>query len=100
MRFSYAEAMCDVSHYLPLAQAADDAGWDAMVVPDSICYPRDSDSTYPYTADGDREFLDGTPFLEPFTLIPALAAVTRVVRFRWRARSVRMIQDSARPGGH
>ena len=81
MRFSYAEAMCDVSHYLPLAQAADDAGWDAMVVPDSICYPRDSDSTYPYTADGDREFLDGTPFLEPFTLIPALAAVTTRLRF-------------------
>ena len=57
MRFSYAEAMCDPDHYLPLARAADDAGWDSMVVPDSICYPRDSDSTYPYTADGNREFL-------------------------------------------
>ncbi len=76
MRFSYAEAMCDVSHYVPLAQAADDAGWDAMVVPDSICYPRDSDSTYPYTADGNREFLDGKPFIEPLVPIPALAAVT------------------------
>ncbi len=81
MRFSYAEAMCDVSHYAPLARAADDAGWDAMVVPDSICYPRDSDSTYPYTADGNREFLDGKPFIEPFVLIPALAAVTTRLRF-------------------
>ena len=81
MRFSYAEAMCDVSHYVPLAQAADEAGWDAMVIPDSICYPRDSDSTYPYTADGNREFLDGKPFIEPFVLIPALAAVTTRLRF-------------------
>lgn len=81
MRFSYAEAMCDPDHYLPLARAADDAGWDSMVVPDSICYPRDSDSTYPYTADGNREFLDGKPFIEPFTLIPALAAVTTRLRF-------------------
>jgi len=81
VRFSYAEAMCDTSHYLPLAQAADDSGWDSMVVPDSIGYPRDSDSTYPYTADGNREFLDGKPFIEPFVLIPALAAVTTRLRF-------------------
>ena len=81
MRFSYAEAMCEPSHYVPLAQAADDAGWAAMVVPDSICYPRDSDSTYPYTADGNREFLDGKAFIEPFVLIPALAAVTTRLRF-------------------
>ena len=81
MRFSYAEAMCDITHYAPLAQAADDAGWDSFVIPDSICYPRDSDSTYPYTADGNREFLDGKPFIEPFVLIPALAAVTSRLRF-------------------
>jgi len=81
MRFSYAEAMCDASHYIPLAQAADDSGWDSLVIPDSICYPRDSDSTYPYTADGNREFLDGKPFIEPFVLIPALAAVTERLRF-------------------
>jgi len=81
MRFAYAEAMCDVTHYAPLARACDDAGWDAMVVPDSICYPRDSDSTYPYTADGNREFLDGKPFIEPFVLIPALAAITERLRF-------------------
>ena len=66
MRFSYAEAMCDITHYAPLAMAADDSGWDSMVVPDSIAYPRDSDSKYPYTADGNREFLQDKPFIEPF----------------------------------
>lgn len=81
MRFSYAESMCDPSHYLPLAQACDEHGWTSMIVPDSICYPRESDSRYPYTPDGNREFLDGKPFLEPFSLIPAMAAVTKRLRF-------------------
>jgi probable F420-dependent oxidoreductase len=81
MRFSYAESMTDPSYYLPLARAAEEAGFDSMVVPDSICYPEESDSTYPYNPDGTREFLDGKPFLEPFSLIPAMGAVTENLRF-------------------
>ena len=81
MRFSYAEPMIDPSLYSPLAQRAEALGFDSMVVPDSIMYPAESDSTYPYTADGNREFLEDKPFIEPFTLIPALAAVTERLRF-------------------
>ena len=81
MRFSYAESMCDLSHYVPLARAAEAAGWSSLVVPDSLCYPETSDSRYPYTPDGDRSFLEDKPFLEPFSLIPVLAAVTTKLRF-------------------
>jgi len=81
MRFSYAESMTDPSFYAPLARAAEDAGYDSMVIPDSICYPRDASSTYPYNPDGSREFLEDKPFLEPFSLIPALGAVTSRIRF-------------------
>jgi probable F420-dependent oxidoreductase len=81
VRFSYAESMIDPSFYLPLAQAAEAAGYDSMVIPDSICYPQDATSTYPYSPDGTREFLDGKPFLEPFSLIPALGAVTTRLKF-------------------
>ena len=81
MRFSYAESMCDPSHYLPLAVEAEEAGWSSFVVPDSICYPEVSDSKYPYTPDGSREFLEDKPFLEPFSLIPAMGAVTQRLRF-------------------
>jgi probable F420-dependent oxidoreductase len=81
MRFSYAESMCDPSHYVPLARAAEAAGWSSLVVPDSLCYPETSDSRYPYTPDGDRSFLEDKPFLEPFSLIPVLAAVTTKLRF-------------------
>ncbi|HTO06749.1 MAG TPA: TIGR03619 family F420-dependent LLM class oxidoreductase [Myxococcota bacterium] len=81
MRFSYAEAMCDPSHYAPLARAAEECGWDSYVVPDSVCYPEVSDSRYPYTPDGNREFLADKPFLDPFALIPALGALTERLRF-------------------
>ncbi len=81
MRFTYAESMCDPHHFFPLVRAAEAAGWDSLSIPDSICYPEISDSKYPYTPDGNREFLDGKPFIEPFALIPALAAVTEKLRF-------------------
>ena len=81
MRFSYAESMTDPSFYLPLARAAEEAGYDSMVVPDSICYPEVSDTTYPFNPDGSREFLEDKPFLEPFSIIPAMGAVTERIRF-------------------
>ena len=81
MRFSYAESMTDPAFYGPLAKAAEDAGYASFVVPDSIAYPLDSDTTYPFNPDGSREFLEDKPFLEPFALIPALGAVTSTIRF-------------------
>ncbi len=81
MRFSYAESMVDPSYYLPLARAAEEAGYDSFVVPDSICYPEVSDTTYPFNPDGSREFLEDKPFLEPFSVIPAMGAVTDRIRF-------------------
>src|SRR5690242_11179000 len=73
--------MTDPSFYAPLARAAEEAGYDSMVMPDSICYPLHASGRYPYSPDGTREFLDGKPFIEPFSLIPALGAVTKRLRF-------------------
>jgi probable F420-dependent oxidoreductase len=81
VRFCYAESMTDPSFYAPLARAAEEAGYDSMVIPDSICYPAQSDSVYPFNPDGTREFLEDKPFLEPFSLIPALGAVTERLKF-------------------
>jgi probable F420-dependent oxidoreductase len=81
MRFTYAESMCDPHQLAPLAVAAEQAGYHSFTVPDSICYPQFADSRYPYTPDGDRRFLEDRPFIEPFSLIPALAAVTERLRF-------------------
>ena len=81
MRFSYAEAMIDPALYGPLARAVEDAGYDGFIVPDSICYPRESDARYPYTPDGDRSFIEDKPFIDPFALVAAMGAVTARLRF-------------------
>ena len=81
LRFTYAESMCDPGQLLPLAVAAEQAGFSSFTVPDSIAYPQRSAREYPYTADGNRAFLEDKPFLEPFSLIPALGAVTERLRF-------------------
>ncbi|GIJ71214.1 TIGR03619 family F420-dependent LLM class oxidoreductase [Virgisporangium ochraceum] len=80
MRFTYAEAMTLASHYVPLAQAAEAAGYTSMTVADSLIYPEESDSRYPYTASGDREFLRGKEFIETFVLCAQLFAVTSTLR--------------------
>src|SRR4029077_5863897 len=73
--------MTEPLFYAPLAVAAEEAGYHSMVIPDSICYPRHSTSVYPFNPDGTREFLEDKPFLEPFSIIPFLGAVTARLRF-------------------
>src|SRR6516164_672210 len=75
--------MTDFRFYIPLAKAAEAAGYDAMTIADSIAYPFESDSKYPYTPDGNREFLDGKEFIETFVLTAALGAVTSTLRFNF-----------------
>jgi probable F420-dependent oxidoreductase len=81
VRFALAETMCDPDQYAPLARAAEEAGFDAYTLPDSIAYPEVSDSKYPYTPDGNRQFLENKPFLDPFILASTLGMVTERLRF-------------------
>ena len=81
MKFMAGVAMVDSSFYVPLARAAEEAGFDDVAVPDSICYPEASDSTYPYNADGTRQFLENKPFIEPLIAIAAMASATSRIGF-------------------
>jgi len=81
VRFTYAEAMTQATYYLPLARAAEEAGYDSITVADSLVYPKDSDAEYPYTDEGSREFLEDKEFIETFTLVAAMGAVTTKLRF-------------------
>src|ERR1700712_1093160 len=69
--------------YIPLAKAAEAAGYHSMTIADSLAYPFESDSKYPYTPDGSREFLDGKEMIETFVLTAALGAVTTTLRFNF-----------------
>ena len=81
MRFTYAEAMTHARYYADLAVAAEAAGFTSMTVADSLIYPRESDTTYPYTDTGDREFLEDKEFIETMTMVAWLAARTTTLRF-------------------
>ena len=76
MRYHYAEAMTAVANYLPLARATEELGFAGFTMPDSLIYPKASDTAYSYTDDGGREFLENKPFVESFILATAIGAAT------------------------
>jgi probable F420-dependent oxidoreductase len=82
MRFSLALSMCDPSHYLPLAQAAEKSGWDSVCVPDGGPWTASTSESYGTSTDtGDRWWGPETAFLDPFVVISAMAAVTERIHF-------------------
>jgi probable F420-dependent oxidoreductase len=81
VKFATSVAMVDPKFYVPLAQAAEDAGFDVVTLSDSVCYPKESESTYPYNPDGTREFLENKPFLEPMVAMAAMATATTTIEF-------------------
>jgi probable F420-dependent oxidoreductase len=81
VRFSYSTYQVPVDQLLPLAQAAEQVGFDGVSVPDSVFYPEAVSADYPYTFDGSRMWGPEDPYPEPWVLIPALAAVTERLRF-------------------
>lgn len=72
--------MTKAEYYAPLAQACEAAGYTSMTIADSLIYPKESDSKYPYTDTGDRAFLDGKEFIETMILCAHLFAVTETLR--------------------
>ena len=82
MKFSLALSMCDPSHYLPLARAAEKAGWDSVCVPEGGPWTDSTSNAYgtPDTK-GERWWGPETPFLDPFVVISAMAAVTERIHF-------------------
>jgi len=81
MKFSLALPMLPTPHFLPLARAAEAAGFESIAVPESVFFPEQVSADYPYTADGGRFWAPETPFLDPFVAIPAMAAVTERISF-------------------
>lgn len=81
VQFSTMYSMIEPSFYCPLARAAEEAGFSSIGLADSICYPEDSTSTYPYNADGTRQFLENKTFIEPLITAAAMGAVTTTLRF-------------------
>ena len=81
MKFWMALAYVEPDQALPLAKAADDAGYHGITVSDHLFEPQHRRSHYPYSSDGAPPFSDDTPWLDPWALISAMSAVTSNIRF-------------------
>ncbi len=81
MRFSIGAAFSPPDHYVPVARAADDAGYHAIACSDHVVNLEELRTPYPYTADGSRRWEAFTPWLDPWVAIGAMAAATERLRF-------------------
>ena len=81
VQFTLTLAMCPPERFVPLAKIAEDAGWDAIAVPDSVFFPETVSGDYPFSGDGQRFWAPETPFVDPLVAIPAMAAATSRIRF-------------------
>ncbi len=81
MKFAVSMAFSDPSHWVPMATAAEDAGWDVVLVSDHVVHPEKIDSPYPYTESGEPRWDSPTPWPDPWVAIGAMATATRRIRF-------------------
>lgn len=81
MKFTLPVVLTPPDQYLDIARAADESGWDSITVPDHVFYPETTTGKYPYTPDGSRFWTAETEWIDPWVAIPAMAAVTKRIRF-------------------
>jgi probable F420-dependent oxidoreductase len=82
MRFTIWNTGADPDEYFPVAQAAEAAGWDSLCLNEGTFQPeRQEDDVYPFSADGKRSWTVETPYLEPMTILPAVATHTERLRY-------------------
>ena len=81
MKFVISGAFQPPHHLVPLAKAADEAGYEAISFSDHVVYPETLDTPYPYTEDGSRRYDETSEFPDPWVVAGALSSVTTRLRF-------------------
>jgi probable F420-dependent oxidoreductase len=81
LEFCIALSFSPLDHFVPLAKAADEAGWHAVALSDHVANPEVIESVYPYTEDGGRRWEPFTPWADPWVAIGAMAGSTTSIRF-------------------
>ncbi|EGD55655.1 TIGR03619 family F420-dependent LLM class oxidoreductase [Gordonia neofelifaecis] len=80
-QFTLNVAMNPLDQLVPLAQAAEAAGFTSIGLPDAIFYPEVASAPYPYTPDGTRMWNENTPWADPLLAATAMAAATSTIRY-------------------
>jgi probable F420-dependent oxidoreductase len=81
MKFWQAVSFTETEQLIEVAAIAEQVGFDGILVSDHLFFPEKLESKYPYTPDGVPGFTPDTAWPEPFSLVGAMAAVTRRIRF-------------------
>jgi len=81
LNFTLSGAFIPTEQLVPIAQAAEAAGFRAMSFPDHVVHPEKIDTPSPYTPDGKRRWEAFTPWVDPWVAIGALAQATTTLRF-------------------
>ncbi len=81
MRFSISVAFQPVDQLFAIAKAADEAGYDALAVPDHVVDLETLATPYPYTPDGKRRWEHSAQWPDPWVLVGALSSVTTDLHF-------------------
>ncbi len=81
MRFWQAVSFTEPEQLVEIARIAEEVGFEGILVSDHLFFPEKLASKYPYTPDGVPGFTPETAWPEPFSLVGAMAAATRRIRF-------------------
>lgn len=81
MKYTCSIAMGPVDELVELAKTAEEVGFDAIALPDSLFYMEKAAADYPYTPDGSRMWNENTPWVDPLIAAAAMGAVTSTLRF-------------------
>jgi probable F420-dependent oxidoreductase len=81
MKYTVSVAMGPIEELTELARTAEEVGFDAIALPDSLFYMEKQAADYPYTPDGSRMWNADTPWVDPLIAAAAMGAVTSTLRF-------------------
>jgi probable F420-dependent oxidoreductase len=81
MKWVMSLAFTDPAQYVPLARAAEAAGFEAIALSDHVVHPEKILTPYPYTPDGAPRWQPFTAWPDPWVTAAHLAAATTRLRF-------------------
>src|SRR6201993_5161370 len=73
--------MGPIDQLVDIAKTAEEVGFDAIALPDSLFYMEKAAADYPYTPDGSRMWNEDTPWVDPLIAAGAMGAVTSKLFF-------------------
>jgi probable F420-dependent oxidoreductase len=81
VKFTLAIAMSPLDQLVELAKTAEECGFAAIALPDSLFWSEKVSADYPYTPDGSRFWNADTPWADPLIAAAAMGAGTSTIRF-------------------